>query len=296
MIVSPASRSAATSLTTCPVTAAGTMIQTARGRSSLETRSAGVSAPTAPSPASVAIGAGSRFHTTISWPSRISRRLRLAPIRPRPIIPSCMRALPFAAVRRHDSAGGYDRPAMTTIRQALPDDAAAVTACVRAAYAVYVERIGREPAPMAADHAALIAAGAVWVAAEADVVSGVLVLHEQPPAMFVESVAVLPERQGRGLGRELLRFAESRARTAGLAEVTLYTNERMTENLSFYPALGYVETGTGHAGRVRPRLLPQGPAVILSTTGPRGRGGAGGVGYHHRAAAGDTPPLPRPDR
>jgi hypothetical protein len=27
--------------------------------------------------------------------------------------------------------------------------------------------------------------------------------------------------------------------------VTLYTNERMTENLVFYPALGYVETGRG---------------------------------------------------
>jgi ribosomal protein S18 acetylase RimI-like enzyme len=134
---------------------------------------------------------------------------------------------------------------MTAIRQALPDDDAAVTACVRAAYAVYVERIGCEPAPMAADYAALIAAGAVWVAAEAGGVSGVLVLHAQPPAMFVENVAVLPARQGRGLGRELLRFAESRAREAGLAEVTLYTNERMTENLGFYPALGYAETGRG---------------------------------------------------
>ena len=47
MIVSPSSRSLATSLTTWPVTAAGTMIQTARGRSSLATRSAGVSDPTA---------------------------------------------------------------------------------------------------------------------------------------------------------------------------------------------------------------------------------------------------------
>ena len=101
---------------------------------------------------------------------------------------------------------------MTAIRQALLDDAAAVTACVRAAYAVYVERIGREPAPMAADHAALIAAGAVWVATEAGAVSGVLVLHAQPPAMFVENVAVLPQRQGHGLGRELLAFAEGRAR------------------------------------------------------------------------------------
>jgi ribosomal protein S18 acetylase RimI-like enzyme len=132
---------------------------------------------------------------------------------------------------------------MTAIRQALPDDAAAVTACVRAAYAVYVERIGREPAPMTADHAALIAAGAVWVANEAGAVSGVLVLHAQPPAMFVENVAVLPQRQGRGLGRELLGFAEDRARLAGLTEMTLYTNAQMTENLRLYPALGYVETG-----------------------------------------------------
>jgi GNAT superfamily N-acetyltransferase len=132
---------------------------------------------------------------------------------------------------------------MTGIRPALPSDAAAITACVRAAYAPYVERIGREPAPMAADYAALIAAGAVWVAQEAGRVVGVLVLQTQGPALLIENVAVLPERQGHGLGRALIGFAEGHARGAGLAEVTLYTNERMTENLRLYPALGYVETG-----------------------------------------------------
>jgi len=40
-----------------------------------------------------------------------------------------------------------------------------------------------------------------------------------------------------------MAFAEDRARDEGLAEVVLYTNERMTENLRFYPALGYAETG-----------------------------------------------------
>jgi ribosomal protein S18 acetylase RimI-like enzyme len=134
---------------------------------------------------------------------------------------------------------------MTEIRPGLPEDAAAVTACVRAAYAGYVERIGREPAPMEADYAALIAAGAVWVADDAGRVVGVLVLQTQGRALLVENVAVLPERQGHGLGRELLGFAEGRGRMAGLAEVTLYTNEQMTENLRFYPALGYVETGRG---------------------------------------------------
>jgi GNAT superfamily N-acetyltransferase len=134
---------------------------------------------------------------------------------------------------------------MTEIRPGLPEDAAAVTACVRAAYAGYVERIGREPAPMGADYAALIAAGAVWVADDAGRVVGVLVLQTQGRALLVENVAVLPERQGHGLGRALLGFAEGRGRMAGMAEVTLYTNEQMTENLRFYPALGYVETGRG---------------------------------------------------
>jgi ribosomal protein S18 acetylase RimI-like enzyme len=134
---------------------------------------------------------------------------------------------------------------MTAIRTALPDDATAVAECVRSAYVGYVERIGREPAPMTADHAALIAAGAVWVADDAGEVVGVLVLHERGAALVIENVAVRPDRQGRGVGRALVRFAEEHGRRTGLAEVTLYTNARMTENLRFYPALGYTEAGRG---------------------------------------------------
>ena len=134
---------------------------------------------------------------------------------------------------------------MTAIRPALLDDTCSVAACVRAAYAGYVERIGREPAPMGADYEALITAGAVWVAHDAGDVVGVLVLHALGDALLIENVAVRPDRQGRGVGRALMRFAEEHARRAGLSEVTLYTNARMTENLRFYPALGYAETGRG---------------------------------------------------
>ena len=126
---------------------------------------------------------------------------------------------------------------------AAPGDAPAVAACVRAAYARYVERIGREPAPMTADYPRLIAAGEVWVIRAGEGVAGVLVLRPQPPALLVENVAVAPAHQGRGLGRALMAFAEERALAEGLAEVVLYTNERMTENLRFYPALGFAETG-----------------------------------------------------
>jgi GNAT superfamily N-acetyltransferase len=134
---------------------------------------------------------------------------------------------------------------MPQIVPAAPGDAPAVAGCVRAAYARYVERIGREPAPMTADYPALIAAGEVWVIRAGEGIAGVLVLRPQPPALLVENVAVAPDRQGEGLGRALMTFAEDRARSEGLGEVVLYTNERMTENLRFYPALGYVETGRG---------------------------------------------------
>jgi ribosomal protein S18 acetylase RimI-like enzyme len=83
----------------------------------------------------------------------------------------------------------------------------------------------------------------VWVAHDAAEVVGVLVLHERDTALLIENVAVHPSRQGRGIGRALVAFAEEQARAAGLAEVTLYTNARMTANLRFYPALGYAETG-----------------------------------------------------
>ncbi len=113
---------------------------------------------------------------------------------------------------------------------------------MREAYALYVPRIGREPAPMAADYAELVARCEVWVAAEGDEIVGVLVLRPEPGSLFLENVAVAPSRQGRGIGSALLAFAEDQARGLRLPEVTLYTNEAMTENLSFYPARGYVET------------------------------------------------------
>jgi ribosomal protein S18 acetylase RimI-like enzyme len=127
----------------------------------------------------------------------------------------------------------------TAIRRACAGDAAAAAEITRAAYRPYVGRIGREPAPMAADFGALIDAGDVWVAADPDRVVGVLVLRLQGTALLLESVAVDPAHQGRGIGRSLIDHAERVARDAGLGAVDLYTNARMTENLRLYPSLGY---------------------------------------------------------
>lgn len=124
------------------------------------------------------------------------------------------------------------------MRLAEPADVPAIVACVRAAYALYVPRIGREPAPMNADYLELVRRGSVWVLPD---VAGVLVAFPVDGALFVENVAVEPARQGQGLGRELLSFAEQLCREHGLPELRLYTNARMTENLALYAHLGYVE-------------------------------------------------------
>jgi GNAT superfamily N-acetyltransferase len=129
----------------------------------------------------------------------------------------------------------------TIIRLADKADCAGVTACVKAAYAPYIERIGRPPAPMRADYAELIARGMVFVLLEGGELRGVLVLKQEAAMLWIENVAVHPGHHHRGFGRRLLAYAEQRARAANLLEVRLYTHELMVENISLYRRLGYQE-------------------------------------------------------
>jgi ribosomal protein S18 acetylase RimI-like enzyme len=127
------------------------------------------------------------------------------------------------------------------IRAATPDDLGAVQRIARAAYALYVPRIGREPAPMVTDFTASIAAGRVWVTGVP--VAGFLVGYPRGDHWHLENVAVDPTEQGTGLGRALIAHAEAMARAVGARAVELYTNAKMTENRSLYPKLGYRQTG-----------------------------------------------------
>jgi GNAT superfamily N-acetyltransferase len=129
------------------------------------------------------------------------------------------------------------------IRQARPEEADAARDVVIAAYQHYVPIIGRKPAPMLDDYAARIAAGQLWVLQDAHGLAGVLVLENGPDCFMLENIAVSPDRQGRGVGRQLLDFAEAEAARCGWNAVTLYTNALMLTNIAIYTARGYVETG-----------------------------------------------------
>lgn len=132
---------------------------------------------------------------------------------------------------------------MPELRLAQPKDVDAVRDCARAAYRKYVERIGREPAPMVADFEAHIRRRQMYVIEDDAGLAGYVVFFRKDDHMFLENVAVPPDRQGNGYGRRLILHAEEEAHRAGLTHVRLYTNVHMRENLGLYKALGYVETG-----------------------------------------------------
>lgn len=128
------------------------------------------------------------------------------------------------------------------LRPATRDDLQAVAHVVRAAYAHYVARLGREPGPMRDDYDAQIAAGHVHVIERDGRVKGMIVLIPEDDAMLVHNVAVSPDARGLGLGRAMLEFAERAAAASGFSSIMLYTNEAMTENIALYARIGYVET------------------------------------------------------
>jgi ribosomal protein S18 acetylase RimI-like enzyme len=129
-----------------------------------------------------------------------------------------------------------------TVRRADHGDVDTLRRIAAAAYQPYVARIGRAPAPMTADYAQAVRDRQAWVAVEDGQVTGFVVLVARPGYLLLENVAVLPAAQGRGIGGRLLRLAEEHARELGRAEIRLYTNEAMTENLAYYPRRGYTET------------------------------------------------------
>lgn len=116
---------------------------------------------------------------------------------------------------------------------------------VRAAYAKYIPRLGREPAPMLDDYAARIAGGQAWVLENGGALVGALVLENEPDGLLLYNIAVSPAAQGQGVGRRLITFTEAEARRRGYALLRLYTNELMVENVAMYPRLGFTETHRG---------------------------------------------------
>lgn len=72
-----------------------------------------------------------------------------------------------------------------------------------------------------------------------------IVLWPETDHLMIDTVAVAPKRQGKGLGRAVMDWAEAQAAARGLDKIRLYTNAVMVENIAFYQRLGYQVIGRG---------------------------------------------------
>jgi GNAT superfamily N-acetyltransferase len=132
-------------------------------------------------------------------------------------------------------------PLVPGLRRATAADLPAITDLIDAAYARYLTRMDKPPAPMLRDYGPSVRAGTTWVAGSP--VTAVLTLDPRANHLLVENIAVHPAAQGQGLGRGLMSFAEQEAARQGLRRMALVTHEVMTENQAIYARLGYAETG-----------------------------------------------------
>ena len=131
------------------------------------------------------------------------------------------------------------------IRAATAADVPAIANIVDHAYRHYIARIGKPPGPMLDDYAARVVEGVVWVIEEGAAIAGTVVLLPTTDYLLLDNIAVSPARQGLGLGRRLLAFAEAEAVRRGYQEIRLYTHQTMVENQRLYASIGYEETGRG---------------------------------------------------
>ncbi|UDL92302.1 GNAT family N-acetyltransferase [Mesorhizobium sp. PAMC28654] len=85
---------------------------------------------------------------------------------------------------------------------------------------------------------------------------GCVFVLERADDLYVGKLAVEPDRQGSGIGKQLMQAVETLARTRGKAVLELETRIELTANHAVFVRLGFHETErTAHEGYSRPTSI-----------------------------------------
>jgi N-acetylglutamate synthase-like GNAT family acetyltransferase len=130
------------------------------------------------------------------------------------------------------------------MRTATVEDVPKLVALLNTAFAMERDFMDRERIYTPEVEAYMKAGTYFVVDGEGGALDACMYLEQRSDRMYLGMLAVNPERQGRGLGKRLLTFAEQRAVAAGCQGLDIRVVNLRSELPPFYHALGFVETGT----------------------------------------------------
>jgi GNAT superfamily N-acetyltransferase len=141
----------------------------------------------------------------------------------------------------------------------LPEDAAAVAALIRVAFAA--QSVLTDPLPTAlvvteADVAGHLCAGGGAVAEVGRRLAGSVQWAERQGGLYIGRLSVAPAWRGHGIGKALIATAEAAAIRAGLPVIRLSTRLVLLDNRRLFAACGFIETEReAHPGYGEPTFV-----------------------------------------
>jgi len=131
------------------------------------------------------------------------------------------------------------------IRIAQEEDADSLASCMKAAYLSYEEQlIGERLPPLDSDYLKEIQQFPTWVMECKGEIIGGLIMSFDAACASLSNIALHPDYQGHGLGRDLLEFAIEKAREKNFKAIRLATHKKLKQNISMYKHLGWRECGS----------------------------------------------------
>ena len=121
-------------------------------------------------------------------------------------------------------------------RKAKLEDHKIIMAIALKAYEKYVERMGKEPAPM---RPVIQKEDVVFVYEDNKQVIAFAILVKINDQIILDSIAVDPSHQNKGIGNNFIEFIEQYLIKQGVSKYQLYTNEKMFENIDWYQKIGF---------------------------------------------------------
>ena len=121
-------------------------------------------------------------------------------------------------------------------RKAKLEDHKIIMAIALKAYEKYIERMGKEPAPM---RPVIQKEDVVFVCEDNKQVIALAILVKINDQIILDSIAVDPPHQKKGIGNNFIKFIEEYLMEQKVNKYQLYTNEKMFENIDWYQKIGF---------------------------------------------------------